>query len=437
MESTEAVDSVVWEVGSEAHDVNCGWSESDVTHNMAVCVMLDAIFNMGWTDLMMAMTPLLAFLNAPNKVVGLVTGGVQCVGLFGLFVSPFISRCFRRKKYYLLVTHLPYLGVLALIGLSVVFSERLGLTQASLLRTIVVLTAGFWFFAGFVALPHQEYVAACIPMSHRGRYSGFSFSIGGIASIVSSVVGGVVLATVSKPAAFGFLYLMTWFITQSGYLLALLGRECPVPSENVPRAWSGQMVGAALKDKAFMRVMAFMVISTVFISPIFITFVSAYGFKELRMAAALSAIIALIGQVVRIVSCAGIGVLTDRISPKRILPYWMFVAFLALLPVAFIRNAMGVYISTAIAALYLAGTTAACNALIYGIPRPENRSGHYTIQLILQYLATSAGMIVMGWLCDMLAYGTVFTAFAVVSLLMVPVTKRLLSILSDDIKSYA
>ncbi|MHB1459603.1 MAG: MFS transporter, partial [Armatimonadota bacterium] len=245
------------------------------------------------------------------------------------------------------------------------------------------------------------------------------------------------LATVSKPAAFGFLYLMTWFITQSGYLLALLGRERPVPSENVPRAWSRQMISAALKDKAFMRVMAFMVISTLFISPIFLTFVSTYGFKELKMQAALSAVIALVGQIVRIVSCAGIGVLTDRMTPKRILPYWMFVAFVALLPVIFIKNAMGVYISAAIAALHLAGLMAACNALIYGIPKPENRSGHYTIQLILQYLATSAGMIMMGWLCDVLGYRTVFIAFAFVSLLMVPVTKWLLSILSDDVKSYA
>jgi MFS family permease len=433
MESTSVRDGVH---GVETAQSN-SMSKEDIKHNVKVCVMMDVIWGIGATEMAVAANPMLVWLGASNAVIGLVTQSFAFMGLLGVILSPFITKRFKVKKWYLLVVHIPYLATWGLIGMGLVFSQTLGLSKQWLLSMVMILTAANWFFGGFVTLPHNEYIAGCVPMSHRGRFAGYSYSVGSGAGLASNALAGWILLRVLKPAAFGYLYIMTWLICQSGYILALFGRERPSPVEKSPNPWSKQMIKAAVSDKPYMRVMALYALYTMIFIPVVTVFYSAYGFRDLRMDAAHSASIGMAQKVATLLLGLVLGRLIDKYSPKRFLAYWPIVIVAAILPMLILRNIYGVYICGVIGMIFFCGQLASFNALIYGLPSPENRAGHYTFQILIAYLSMSVGPVFVGALCDKFGYISTFGAVALLALAAVPYSRYLLSTLSDKPADYS
>ncbi len=314
-------------------------SDADIKHNVKVNVLLDAIFFTGVADVALVAAPMYVYLKASDPLIGLM-GTLSLVSLIGVFLSPFISRRFPYKKWYLFVSHIPYIGAWGFTGVIILLTGTLGLTHHQILMCVFLLNSMGAFFGGFVSLPHQEFLAACIPMSHRGRYTGYSFSIGGIGSVISSALGGLILLRVAKPMAFGYLYLMVWFICQSGYLMALLARERRTPVEKAPKPWTKGMTNALWQDKHFLRVVVINIAFALLIETGFY-FIPIYGYRALHMIPAMAAIISIIQQVVRIALSSSIGQITDRLSPKRLVPFWFVVAALAFAAPVLMRNSYG------------------------------------------------------------------------------------------------
>ncbi|MCL4552808.1 MAG: MFS transporter [Candidatus Marsarchaeota archaeon] len=410
-------------------------SEADIKHNVKVNILLDSIFITGAADLALAAGPLYVFLKASDTLIGLM-GSLTIMSLIGSFLSPFITRRFVYKKWYLFVSHVPYIGAWGMIGIALVLSKQLGLSNSWLLSFVFIMNAANMFFAGFVTLPHSEYIAACIPMKYRARYTGYSTSIGSIGSIVSSAVAGLILLHFAKPTAFGYLYMFTWIVCTGGYAVALLGRERPTPVEKSPLPWSKNMLKAFWDDKKYVRLLVFNALFFTLIMPVF-TFVPIYGYRRLHMIPATAATIAIVQMVVRIAIGPPIGHYTDKIGPKRVLPYWMFVAVLALVAPLLLRNSYGVYLSSALIATCFSGVFASFLALQSGLPSPENRAGHFTIAIFLRNAGDAVGMVLAGALCDLLGYTTVFGVSAIVALALFFVARRLLSTLSGDYRDYA
>lgn len=411
-------------------------SSDDIRHNMKVIIMLDAIFTTGVADLAMATTPLWVILGASSTKIGFINS-LPILALIGVFLSPFISVRFKYKKWYLFTSHVPYIGAWGIMGLVLALSKHLELTDVWLLGFLTLMTGVNWFFGGFVTLPHQEYTAACIPMSHRGRYSAYSQGVGSLTSIGSTLIGGWVLLRFAKPMAFGYLYIMAWFFCQAGYVMALFGRERPTPIENAPKPWSKGMLKAVWQDKPFLKLMAINASVMIFLWPVVNVFVANYGYKELKMETALAAVLLGITSVARIVTSGPIGHITDKLHPKRMLSFWPLVACLSIVPVLVIPSHIGVYISTAIGAVFVIGQGTAFLALIYGLPKPENRSGHYTFQMIQQYVSVSIGPLIIGRLCDLLSFRVTFAVVAVIALVMSLVIKYLVSGMSDKAGDYS
>jgi hypothetical protein len=212
-------------------------------------------------------------------------GSLGGLSLLGVLISPLISVHFRFKKIYLFVVHLPYIACWGIIGIVLVSSGKLGVSNAWLLMFVTVMQAVNNILGGFVMLPHQEYTAACIPMHYRGRYSAWSQGIGSISSIGSTLLGGWILYVVTKPMAFGYLFIMAWFFCQLGYVMALFARERPTPIENAPKPWTRGMFTALWRDRPFVKLMIANALYTIFFWPFFTFFINSYGFKELGMIA--------------------------------------------------------------------------------------------------------------------------------------------------------
>jgi MFS family permease len=410
-------------------------SSEDVRHNVRVNVLVAAIFQIGAADMALAAGPLLVFLEASNTVIGLING-LGWMALIGVFLSPYISRRCPSKKWYMFWSQVPYIAAWGLIGVMVILSDTLGLSKPALLAVVVGLSAANLFFSGFVTLPSQEFLAACIPMSHRGRYTGFSMSVGAVGSLISSAAGGLILLYLAKPMAFGWLYVIFWVFAQGGCMLALLAREPRVNVGTPPAPWSRGMFGALLQDKKFQRVL---VSNLAFFALLFpcTVFVPIYGYKVLGMPAATAAAIAIIQQIARLVLSSHIGIWTDRIGAKRITPLWFALSGLSLIPLFIFQTNIALYLTVAVQAVCFAGIMSAFNPLLLGTPKPEHRSGHYSVQIILRNFLDACGMMLTGLLIDKITFMSYFVGWAVLALILAFIVHRLLAPLAEDAGAYS
>jgi len=410
-------------------------SSADITRNVKLFVLLGSAYGAGSAELQLALQPFLVYLNASNTMIGFVSGA-PIVALLGIFLSPWITRHFRRKKKYFFFVSIPYLGMFFLIGLAAIFAGKLHIPNPHLLIYLLLLILASSFCGGFCSLPSQEYAAACIPMSHRGRQAGYSASVGGLAFLCIAALGGWVLSTVSKPAAFGYVIFMGWFLMQSGFLMSLFAKEVPVPVEKAPPPWSAAMFKAVWRDTPYMRFLVVYLLYSMMYTQTFV-FVNIYGFNNLKMAIATAAIMATVVQITRIAVSTPFGYLIDKLSPKRVLPYSFVLASAAMLVPVIVPNQYGVYISIILSTAFISLLLPAQTALLLGIPSPNNRAGHYSIQLISFYAAVGLGTITIGFLCDILSYHTVFIILGSVALVFIPICKYMLKSLPDEIKSYS
>ena len=201
--------------------------------NFICCVLMDAGWVMGWTCVAVGLQPLLKYLGASPKIIGYALG-TTFASLPGIILTPFITRRFPYKKWYFFVANIPYLLPLGIIGLMVILAPGLGISSGSLITLVLVLMLAHWFFGGFLALPHQEFVVACVPSTHRARYVGLLVAMGAVLGVAMTYVGEYVLKYVSKPLSYGYLFLIGWAIMQGGYILVVPTRETRTPVEKSP-----------------------------------------------------------------------------------------------------------------------------------------------------------------------------------------------------------
>ena len=451
MDSTPVSEPQVLDNSAEPPLATGGFTPADIRRNMKTVILLNSLFATGWAELFLALSPLWIYLGASNTTIGLINAA-SMTGLFGMFISPWISKLFPVKKWYLLVAHLPYLLPLGLAGLGVIFSGRIALFSPALLVHVHILNHDFTgsrlllfvvgmlvvhnFFGGFVSLPHQEYIAACIPMSHRGRYTGLSGSFSAAVAWGATAVGGVLLLKVPQPICYGFLMIMTWAICQSGYVVALFAKEKPVPRTGTPYPWSREMLGAAWNNKLFVRTMIARALGQLTFLPA-AGFILYYGLRDLKMIPATVALGAIFKQIARILTSAPTGWVIDRQGAKNIWALAPLGSVIVYAAVLVIPGSYGVYIAGVLATALVTSTWAAGDVLLYGLPRPEHRPGYYTIQSIMDTVMVAFGGVLMGKMYDLIPYRTGFAIMLVVSLLAFPVMKWLLHPLSADARAYS
>lgn len=433
MDKTEVIETT--SCGIDAAETEQQLSPADIKRNMLSLVLLETTFWTGSADINLALQPLLVYLGASNTMIGWVNG-VVFAGLIGVVFSPWITKRFPYKKWYLFVSNVPYLTAIALMGLLAVLNHTIGMSKVTLLWCVFGLYFTHWFFGGFVTLPCTEYIAACIPMSHRGRLTGYAYSAAGGTAIGAALLGRYILKVVPKPACFGYVLLLGWAMCQLGYTCMLFAKERRTPVEKSPPPYSKQMFAALLKDKAYVSLLAlYFLYTTCFYTTTF-NFINIYGFKAVKMPLWTSATMIIIAQLSKLLTSAPLGLYIDRLSPKRTLPYIFFIAAASWVAPILIAGHWGVYVGIALGTVCVTGLISAQTALICGLPSPEHRAGHFTVQIVLMYAALTLGPILIGWMCDLMPFKTVFAIMTFVSLVFFPVSRIMLRGMPDDIKSY-
>ena len=173
---------------------------------------------------------------------------------------------------------------------------------------------------------------------------------------------------------------------------------------------------------------------TLFIGTNIWRFLNTYGLIELKMPDYTNAIMVRIMLVVRFVFAGLLGVLADKIGPKKVWPYWMLVACAACLPAVILQNPLGVYLSIGLAYFFKSGSDTAGTSLSYGLPKPEHRAGHFSITLVLGTVMLSLGPVLMGVFGEKYSLHTMFKVVAVIAVLMFFVVKFLVRTFPDSTK---
>jgi MFS family permease len=417
----------------EIRDPGGGLEPRDVRRNFACLVWMGSVFAMGWSEVVVVLQPLLVHYGASNTQIGIVQG-VLIATLPGMFLSPWITRRFRHKKIYLFVTDSLYLLPVGIVG-AVVWAGGVG-GDGAMVGFIVLLMLLGQIAAGFGGLPNQEFFTACIPMRLRGRLAGVSAGLGGVLGLGATGVAAWILGVMPKPQAFGVLLVLAWLLCQLANASVLLAREPPTPVERSPRPWGREMWRAFLQDRNFLRV----ALAVCLLSPLLgqlAVFSSVFAFRDLGFKAQMAAWLGMTAAGCRLALSPVAGWLTDAWGARRALVLWAGFAGLGFLLLAVYPTPLSVFAAAGIAAVAFSGFSGAMNALTSGIPKPENRAGHFTLLGFCMITANSAGPLLAGRLFDQVGYRTGFALLAAAVLVLTVAASWLLRHLSTRAEDYA
>ena len=404
----------------------------DVRRNFACLVWMGSVFAMGWSEVVVVLQPLLVHYGASNTQIGIVQG-VLIATLPGMFLSPWITRRFRRKKIYLFVTDSLYLLPVGIVG-AAVWAGGVG-GNAAMVGFIVLMMLLGQIAAGFGGLPNQEFFTACIPMRMRGRLAGVSAGLGGVLGLGATGVAAWVLEAMPKPQAYGALLVLAWLLCQLADSAVLLAKEPPTPVEDSPRPWGREMWRAFLDDRKFLRV----ALAVCLVSPLMAqlaVFSSVFAFRDLGFKAQMAAWLGMTAAGSRLLLSPAGGWLTDAWGARRALMLWTGLAGGGFLLLAVFPSTATVFAAAGIAAVAGSGFSGAMNALTSGIPRPEHRAGHFTLLGFCMIAANSAGPLLAGRLFDSVSYRSGFAVLAVATVAVTVFSAWLLRGLSVRAEDY-
>jgi MFS family permease len=405
----------------------------DVRRNFMCLVWMGSVFAMGWSEVVVVLQPLLVHYGASNTQIGIVQG-VLIATLPGMFLSPWITRRFRRKKIYLFVTDSLYLLPVGIVG-AAVWAGGVG-GNAAMVGFIVLMMLLGQIAAGFGGLPNQEFFTACIPMRMRGRLAGVSAGLGGVLGLAATGLAAWVLEVMPKPQAYGALLVLAWLLCQLADSAVLLAKEPPTPVEASPKPWRREMWRAFLDDRKFLRV----ALAVCLVSPLMAQlaiFSSVFAFRDLGFKAQMAAWLGMTAAGARLVLSPAGGWLTDTWGARPALMLWAGLAGGGFLLLALFPGTVSVFAAAGIAAVAGSGFSGAMNALTCGIPRPEHRAGHFTLLGFCMIGANSVGPLLAGRLFDAVSYRSGFAILAVATLLVTIFSAWLLRSLSVRAEDYS
>jgi len=381
----------------------------EVRRNFACLVWMGSVFAMGWAEVMVVLQPMLVAFGASNTQIGIVQGTLAAT-LPGMFLAPWVTRKFRRKKALVFAMDCLYLLPIGIIGVAVWTGAVIG--GAAAVGFVVVLMAAGQLAAGFGGLPNQEFFTACIPMRLRGRLAGVSAGLGGLLGMAGAGMAAWILAVLPAPDGYGALLVLAWAICMAADSAVLLAAEPETPVERSPVPYSPAMWRALWDDRPFLRVAALCCVLSPLMGQLPV-FAGVFAFRELAFKPEMAAWIAMSASASRMVLSPLAGWITDRWGARRALIFWPAASGAGFAALALLPGTATVLGVSGLAAVAWSGFSGAMNALTCGIPKPEHRAGHFTVLAFGMIAANSVFPLLVGGMFDRVPYRSGFTILAV------------------------
>jgi MFS family permease len=156
-------------------------------------------------------------------VIGLIPALIHA-GWFlpQVMMAPYVERLPRRLplvRQLGVMERLPFLGM----ALAVFWMSRLPENAAITIFLILIIWRGI--SNGLMALPWQELVATVIPISHRGRFFGYTYFVGQFLGVGGAALATWILQSQSYPLNYVLIFGIGFLATVVSWILLSLTRE--------------------------------------------------------------------------------------------------------------------------------------------------------------------------------------------------------------------
>lgn len=200
------------------------------------------------------------------------------------------------------------------------------------------------FSSGLVALPWQELIATVIPVSHRGRYWGFSLVLGKLLGLFGAFIAGLMLARITYPLNYAYMFLIGFVCVVISYFFLSLNVE-----PEIERHTSAISISVWERIKTILRTdknFATFLVNRgfVFLSFMGLAFVTVYGIERFNLPISYSAVFTGVMLSTEIVGYAIWGTVGDRDGYKRVIEASNGLLIAGFLGLLFVKSVWGLYV---------------------------------------------------------------------------------------------
>ena len=200
------------------------------------------------------------------------------------------------------------------------------------------------FSSGLVALPWQELIATVIPVSHRGRYWGFSLVLGKLLGLFGAFIAGLMLARITYPLNYAYMFLIGFVCVVFSYFFLSLNVEPEIERHTSAiniSVW-GRIRTILRTDKNFATFLVNR--GFVFLSFMGLAFVTVYGIERFNLPISYSAVFTGVMLITEIVGYAIWGTVGDRDGYKRVIEASNGLLIAGFLGLLFVKSVWGLYV---------------------------------------------------------------------------------------------
>ncbi len=279
------------------------------------------------------------------------------------------------------------------------------------------------FSSGLVALPWQELIATVIPVSHRGRYWGFSLILGKLLGMFGAIIAGLMLARISYPLNYAYMFLIGFVCAVISYFFLSLNVEPEIERQASAISISvwGRIKSILRRDKNFA---AFLVNrGFVFLSFMGLGFITVYGIDKFHLPISYSAIFTAVMLIAEIVGFGIWGTIGDKDGYKRVIEVCNLFLIVGLVALLFVDSIWGLYIVFGIISFAHSGEFIADQNIAMEFGKEADRPTYIGMSKTLIGPFLLAAPIIAGGIVKLWGYKSMFLTALIISMIAFVIIK--------------
>ena len=279
------------------------------------------------------------------------------------------------------------------------------------------------FSSGLVALPWQELIATVIPVSHRGRYWGFSLILGKLLGMFGTIIAGLMLAKITYPLNYAYMFLVGFVCVAISYVFLSLNIEPEINRQTFAKninVW-GRIKVILDANKNFA---AFLVNrGFVFLSFMGLGFVTVYGIEKFHLPISYSAIFTAVMLIAEVVGFGIWGTIGDKDGYKRVIEVCNLFLIVGLFALLFVESIWGLYVVFGIISFAHSGEFIADQNIAMEFGKEADRPTYIGMSKTLIGPFLLAAPIIGGGIVKLWGYQSMFLTALIISMIAFVIIK--------------
>ncbi len=292
---------------------------------------------------------------------------------------------------------------------------------------IIVIYAIKTFSGGLVALPWQELIATVIPVSHRGRYWGYSLILGKLMGLGGAAISGILLISITYPYNYATMFLIGFCAVSISYIFLNMNIEPEIPRQNSKETIKllSRIKDVLSKDKNFLIYLFNR--GFIFLAGMALAFITVYAINTYNLPIAQSATFTAIMLVSEIIGFGIWGNLGDRSGYKRVIEISNFILILGILSLLFVNTLWALYLVFALMSFAHSGEYIADQNFAMEFGTEENRPTYIGMSKTLTGPFFLLAPIIGGSLVQFLGYKSMFMTALIMAVISFTVIRFFVS----------